>query len=58
MVPTMGGFHHVPGALVQSFSTFRSFIEGGDMEDRHAQAENPGKMPRGPKKERIVFLFL
>ena len=40
MVPTMttgyrrGGFHHVPGALVQSFSTFGSFIEGGDMEDR------------------------
>lgn len=35
MVPTMtGGFHHVPGALVQSFSTFGSFLEGGNMEDR------------------------
>ena len=57
MVPTMtGGFHHVPGALVQSFSTFGSFIEGGDMEDRLVFRLKALERCQGdPKNERIVF---
>ena len=52
------GFHHVPGALVQSFSTFGSFIEGGDMEDRLVFRLKALERCQGaPKKKGLFFCF-
>lgn len=60
MVPTMtGGFHHFPGALVQSFSTFGSFIEGGDMEDRLVFRLKALERCQGdPPKKGLLFVFV